>query len=84
MMLHRNLKARAAEKAALAKAHAQKPLEQPKKDEPKASKSAKYTKDEIEKFPFLKLKSIAVKEGLDVTNKKASEIREELIKEMGL
>lgn len=84
MMLHRNLKARAAEKAALAKTRAQQPKEEPKRDVKADSKSVKYTREEIEKIPFLKLKSIAVKEGLDVTDKKASEIREELIKEMGL
>lgn len=84
MMLHRNLKARAAEKAALAKTRAQKPKEEPKRDVKADSKSVKYTREEIEKIPFLKLKSIAVKEGLDVTDKKASEIREELIEEMGL
>lgn len=41
-----------------------------------------WTEDEINKMPFMKLKAIAKQNGIDVEDKKASEIREELIEKL--
>ena len=43
-----------------------------------------WTKEEIEKMPFMKLKSVAKKNGLEVEDRKADEIRSELIEKLGL
>lgn len=48
------------------------------------SDEVKWTKDEIDKMPFMKLKSIAKKNGIDVDDKKAAEIRAELIEKLGV
>lgn len=48
------------------------------------SDEVKWTKDEIDKMPFMKLKSIAKKSGIDVDDKKAAEIRAELIEKLGV
>lgn len=48
------------------------------------SNEVKWTKEEIEKMPFMKLKSIAKKNGIDVEDKKAAEIRAELIEKLGV
>lgn len=49
-----------------------------------SSDEVKWTKDEIDKMPFMKLKSIAKKNGIDVNDKKAAEIRAELIEKLGV
>lgn len=49
-----------------------------------SSDEVKWTKDEIDKMPFMKLKSIAKKNGIDVDDKKAAEIRAELIEKLGV
>ena len=41
-----------------------------------------WTADEINKMPFMKLKSVAKQNGIDVEDKKAAEIKEELIKKI--
>lgn len=43
-----------------------------------------WIKEEIEKMPFMKLKSVAKKNGVEVEDKKADEIRSELIEKLGL
>ena len=40
------------------------------------------TKAEIEKLPYFSLKALALKHGLDVGNKKANQLRKELIKKI--
>ena len=86
MMLRRNIKARA-EKAALAN----KPQDIPKKEEkiqeePKteAANEVEWTAEEIKKMPFMKLKSVAKQNGVEVKDKEASEIRADLIERLGL
>lgn len=59
------------------------PKEEPK-EEPQAEPSVEWTSEEIDKMPFMKLKSIAKKNGVDVTEKKADEIRSELKERLGL
>lgn len=43
-----------------------------------------YTRDDINSLPFFSLKSIASKYGIDVKGKKAPDLRDELIKKMGI
>lgn len=43
-----------------------------------------WTKEDIEKMPFMKLKSVAKKNGVEVEDRKADEIRSELIEKLGL
>lgn len=43
-----------------------------------------YTRDEINSLPFFSLKSIAKGYGIDVTGKKGNELKEELIKKLGI
>lgn len=52
------------------------------KEEP--AKEVVWTSEEIDKMPFMKLKSIAKKNGVDVTDKKADEIRTELKEKLGI
>lgn len=58
-------------------------VEAPKKkevqEEVQDNENVVWTEDEINKMPFMKLKAIAKQNGIDVEDKKASEIREELI-----
>ena len=42
-------------------------------------KEAKFSREEIEKMPFMKLKSVAKKYGIDTDGKDAKDIRAELI-----
>lgn len=91
MMLRRNIKARA-EKSAL-KRKAATPKAKPKV-EPKAepveesvaveAKEVVWTAEEIQKMPYMKLKSVAKKNGVDVAEKEAADIRSELIEKLGL
>lgn len=46
------------------------------------SNSEDLTKDSISKMPFFKLKSVAKEYGIDVKDKKADEIREELMEKL--
>lgn len=41
-----------------------------------------WTADDINKMPFMKLKSVAKQNGIDVEDMKAAEIKEELIKKL--
>lgn len=52
------------------------------KDEKKAD--TVFTAEDIQKMPFMKLKSIAKKNGIEVEDKKADEIRSELIEILGI
>jgi hypothetical protein len=64
--------------------------EKPKKDEKPKKESKKepvkesedISKDEISKMPFFKLKSVAKEYGIDVKDKKAEEIRAELMEKL--
>lgn len=52
-------------------------------EEPKTvEESGNPTKAEIEKLPYFSLKALALKHGLDVENKKANQLRKELIKKI--
>lgn len=61
-------------------------VEAPKKKEVQEAvqdnENVVWTEDEINKMPFMKLKAIAKQNGIDVEDKKASEIREELIEKL--
>ena len=61
-------------------------VEAPKKkevqEEVQDNENVVWTEDEINKMPFMKLKAIAKQNGIDVEDKKASEIREELIEKL--
>ena len=61
---------------------------QPKKVEPvKAVKPVvdlEFTKDDIEKMNFLKMKSLAKKNGIETEDREAKDIRAELIEKLGL
>lgn len=50
--------------------------------EPKAE--VEWTVDEILKMPFMKLRSVAKKNGVEVEDKEAKDIRSELIEKLGL
>lgn len=51
------------------------PKEQPKEE-------VVWSKEDIEKMPFMKLKSVAKKNGIEVADRKADEIRSELIEKL--
>ncbi len=61
-------------------------VEAPKKkevqEEVQDNENVVWSEDEINKMPFMKLKAIAKQNGIDVEDKKASEIREELIEKL--
>lgn len=90
MMLRRNIKARAAKpapKKTKKVEEAVKPIvvEEPAIEEPKeVTNEVEWTAEEINKMPYMKLKSIAKKNGVEVTDKEASDIRSELIEKLGL
>ena len=52
--------------------------------EEKKEKEVMYTLDEINKLPFFSLKSLAKQQGLDVTGKKANDLRAEIIEKLEL
>lgn len=58
-------------------------LEEPK-EEVKAETNDGFTAEEIDKMPFMKLKSVAKKNGVPVENREAREIRDDLKKEFGV
>lgn len=60
------------------KMEVQESVETPKEN----SEEVVWTEEEINKMPFMKLKSVAKQNGIDIEDKKASEIREELIKRL--
>lgn len=64
------------------------PLEEVTKEEPKEEVKAEtndgFTAEEIDKMPFMKLKSVARKNGVPVENREAREIRDDLKKEFGV
>lgn len=55
-----------------------------KVEEPKAVEKpkSKITSEDIEKLPFFTLRSLAVQHGLETKDKKADQIRRELIKKI--
>ena len=53
---------------------------QPKKEE--EAKEITWTEEDINKMPFMKLKSIAKKNGIEVEDRKAEEIRSDLIEKL--
>ncbi len=55
----------------------EKPEAEPKEDE--NAGEVVWTEEDINKMPFMKLKSVAKQNGIDVEDKKAAEIRAELI-----
>lgn len=54
------------------------------KEEVKAENKDGYTAEEIDKMPFMKLKSVAKKNGIPVEDREAKDIREDLKKEFGV
>lgn len=54
------------------------------KEETKAVNKDSYTAEEIDKMPFMKLKSVAKKNGVPVEDREAKDIREDLKKEFGV
>ena len=67
-----------------------KPYTENKRVEVKAEKQDEnsdkviWTEEDINKMPFMKLKSVAKQNGIDVEEKKASDIKSELIEKLGL
>lgn len=74
MMIRRNRMARAAQTAPAT-------VEKPKK---KPEVKSEFSKVDIEKMNFLKLKSLAKKNGVDTEDKDVKTIREEVIKALGI
>ena len=54
----------------------------PKEEEEKPVEKVTWTEEEIQKMPFMKLKSIAKANGVETKDREASEIRSELIKKL--
>lgn len=50
----------------------------------KAEEPVNYTAEDIQKMPYMKLKSVAKQNGVEVKDKEASDIRSELIEKLGL
>lgn len=88
MMLRRNIKARAVKQAALVASKqrkVEKPVIEKQVETPTTVEDeVKWTVEDIEKMPFLKLRSIARQNGVETEDKKASEIKAELIEKLGL
>lgn len=65
-----------------------KPLAEKAKEEPEraeeVSEGVSFTAEEIDKMPFMKLKSVAKKNGIEVEEKKADEIRSALKEKLEL
>lgn len=55
------------------------PAAEEKKEEPL---EVKWTADDIQRMPFMKLKSIAKKNGIETENKSAFEIKKEMIEKL--
>lgn len=60
------------------------PKKSDEKVENKVQESVSYTAEEIQKMPYMKLKSVAKQNGVEVKDKEASDIRSELIEKLGL
>lgn len=60
----------------------EKKVEEPKQVE--ETQEVSYTAADIKKMPYMKLKSVAKQNGIDVKDKEASEIRSELIEKLEL
>ena len=54
------------------------------KEEPKVANKDGFTAEEIDKMPFMKLKSVAKKNGVPVEDREAKDIRDDLKKEFGV
>lgn len=55
-----------------------------KKNETKVEEPVSYTVEDVQKMPYMKLKSVAKQNGVEVKDKEASDIRSELIDKLGL
>ena len=55
-----------------------------KKSEAKVEEPLSYTAEDIQKMPYMKLKSVARQNGVEVKDREASDIRSELIEKLGL
>jgi len=55
-----------------------------KKNETKVEEPVSYTVEDVQKMPYMKLKSVAKQNGVEVKDKEASDIRSELIEKLGL
>lgn len=86
MMMHRTkLRLRAAEQAKQKEEPRVEPKAEPKTEpimEEEVSEKSTLTEEDINKMPFFSLKSVAVMHGIDVKDKKANQIRRELIKKI--
>lgn len=80
MMIHRNMARR---KNLAMKAVASKPVEKKASVEDKPLVS-EFTREEVEKMPYMKLRSVAKKNGIDTDNLDAKEVRSTLIEKLGL
>lgn len=80
MMIHRNMARR---KNLAMKAVASKPVKKEEKREDKPLVS-EFTREEVEKMPYMKLRSVAKKNGIDTDNLDAKEVRSTLIEKLGL
>lgn len=76
MMIHRNMARR--------KSLAVKSVDVPKKSPVEKPAKPEYTREEVEKMPWMKLKSIAKKNGIDTETLGAKEVRSSLIDKLGL
>lgn len=54
------------------------------KEQKKVEEPVSYTAEEIQKMPYMKLKSVAKQNGVEVKDKEAADIRAELIEKMEL
>lgn len=52
--------------------------------EEKVEETHEFTSEEIDKMPFMKLKSVARKNGVPIEDREAKDIRSDLKKELGL
>lgn len=83
MMIHRTkLRLLAKNANDLPKMEEPKAVEKPKIEETKVEEPKISIEDEIKTLPYFKLKSLASKYGVDVTDKKVAQIRTELIRKM--
>lgn len=80
MMIHRRkLREKANGVKEIPKVEMPKVVEEPKAvEKPKST----LTRDDIEKLPYFSLKSLASQYGVDVEDKKAKEIRKELLEKL--
>lgn len=81
LFIHRR---KVAERELAKKLAEEQPKVEPKNEEIIEEEKSGITKEDVASFPYFKLKSLAKEHGIDVKEKKADEIRAELIEKMGL